>query len=55
MTIMKKEYISPLAETVSVDCESIIAQSFEIDKDSSGSEQLSNRHSGGKWGDLWKQ
>ena len=53
---MKKEYISPLAETVSVDCESIIAQSLEIDKENSGSEQLSNRHTtGGKWGDIWKQ
>ncbi len=52
---MKKEYISPLVEAVSVDCESIIAQSFEIDRENQGSEQLSNRHSGGKWGDLWKQ
>lgn len=53
---MKKEYISPLVETISVDCESIIAQSsIEIDRENSGSEQLSNRHSGGKWGDIWKQ
>lgn len=52
---MKKQYFSPKAEACSLDCETIIAQSpIKIDKNSSGTEQLSNKNRG-EWGDVWSK
>ena len=53
---MKRKYNAPTTEIVEIKSEVILDGSISIDKDGEGgAEQLSNRHSGGKWGDLWKQ
>ena len=47
-----KKYSSPTIEQINIECEQMIAQSVMIDKESSGSEQLSNKHRG-EWGNVW--
>ncbi len=52
---MKKEYISPFAVYVMVECEAVIAASEKVEIETGGSggpEHLGNRKEG-SWGNLW--
>ena len=55
---MKRTYLTPDAVFMNIECETIIASSpvarISIDKESSGSEQLSNKQQG-DWGTLWNK
>lgn len=56
MTNMKKNYISPFAMFIAVECNTIIAASekIEIDSGEGGSEHLGNKNQGA-WGNLWEK
>ena len=49
---MKRKYNTPIAEIVEIKSEVMLDGSIGIDKEHSGSEQLSNKHRG-EWGDIW--
>lgn len=55
MTNMKKNYISPFAMYIAVECNTIIAASEKIEIDNEGgSEHLGNKNQGA-WGNLWEK
>ena len=55
---MKRNYLTPDAVFMNIECETIIASSpaarISIDKNQSGEEQLSNKQQGA-WGDVWQK
>lgn len=55
---MKRNYLTPDAVYMNIECETIIATSpaatIGIDKNNSGDEQLSNRQQG-TWGNVWNK
>ncbi|MBQ8365000.1 MAG: hypothetical protein IJX41_03825 [Bacteroidaceae bacterium] len=52
---MKKNYISPFAMYIVVECNTIIAASEKIEIDNEGgSEHLGNKNQG-SWGNLWEK
>ncbi len=50
---MKKEYISPSMVYVQIECESVIADSIGIDKESPGGTELLSNERRGSWGNVW--